>query len=200
MFFHLFILCSAYVSALVILLGDSMCERIGKWKTVQFCKRTDRWCAFSRNMCDNNFHIISKVMSSYTNHVKATSVGKNHCGIVVVLNDNQVELVVEPGCRKMSGCGVRSPELWCCGSCASCPVVGHDRRPWRSEVLMTPKTDRSGLSLFADWLMWSLMIPGLELCLLYQAWWAELRLAVAVVSADWPVNWEAQMDWILSTV
>jgi hypothetical protein len=33
MFFRLFALCSARVSSLVIVLIESMCERIGKWKT-----------------------------------------------------------------------------------------------------------------------------------------------------------------------
>jgi hypothetical protein len=33
MFFHLFTLCSACVSALVIVLSDNPCERIGKWET-----------------------------------------------------------------------------------------------------------------------------------------------------------------------
>jgi hypothetical protein len=32
-FFRLFTLCSARVSALVIVLNDSPCERIGKWET-----------------------------------------------------------------------------------------------------------------------------------------------------------------------
>jgi hypothetical protein len=33
MFFHLFTPCSACVSALVIVLSDNLCERIGKWET-----------------------------------------------------------------------------------------------------------------------------------------------------------------------
>jgi hypothetical protein len=33
MFFRLYIFCSALVSALVIVLGDCSCERIGKWET-----------------------------------------------------------------------------------------------------------------------------------------------------------------------
>jgi hypothetical protein len=41
------------------------------------------------------------------------------------------------------------------------------------------------VDVITDWLMWSLMIAGLGLCLLYQSWWAELRLVVAIVSADW---------------
>jgi hypothetical protein len=32
---------------------------------------------------------------------------------------------------------------------------------------------------------WSLINAGLELRLLYQTWWAELRLVVAIVSAGW---------------
>jgi hypothetical protein len=32
---------------------------------------------------------------------------------------------------------------------------------------------------------WSLNTAGLELRLLYQTWWAELRLVVAIVSAGW---------------
>jgi hypothetical protein len=38
MFFHLFTLCSAYVSALVIVLSDSLCERIRKWETYLILK------------------------------------------------------------------------------------------------------------------------------------------------------------------
>jgi hypothetical protein len=34
----LFTLCSARVSALVIVLSDSTCERIGKWETCPFLK------------------------------------------------------------------------------------------------------------------------------------------------------------------
>jgi hypothetical protein len=33
MFFHLFTLCNARFSELVIVLSDSPCERIGKWET-----------------------------------------------------------------------------------------------------------------------------------------------------------------------
>jgi hypothetical protein len=38
-FLHLFTLCSARVSALVIVLSDSQCERIGKWETCPILKQ-----------------------------------------------------------------------------------------------------------------------------------------------------------------
>jgi hypothetical protein len=38
-FFHLFTLCSARVSALVLVLSDGSCERIGKWETCSICER-----------------------------------------------------------------------------------------------------------------------------------------------------------------
>jgi hypothetical protein len=37
-FFHLFTLCSARVSSLVIVLSDRSFERIGKWETCQILK------------------------------------------------------------------------------------------------------------------------------------------------------------------
>jgi hypothetical protein len=43
----MFTFCSACVSALVMALSDSPCERIGKWETCPIWKRTDHWCAFS---------------------------------------------------------------------------------------------------------------------------------------------------------
>jgi hypothetical protein len=41
-FYRLFTLCSAYVSALVIVLSDNQCERIGKWETCLILKE-DKW-------------------------------------------------------------------------------------------------------------------------------------------------------------
>jgi hypothetical protein len=40
MFFRLFTLCSAPVSAIVIVLSESPCERIGKWETCPILKKT----------------------------------------------------------------------------------------------------------------------------------------------------------------
>jgi hypothetical protein len=42
MFFRLFTLCSARVSALVIVLSDSPFERLGKWETCPILEE-DRW-------------------------------------------------------------------------------------------------------------------------------------------------------------
>jgi hypothetical protein len=39
MFFHLFTLCCAHVSALVTVLSDSPCERTGKWETLSDFER-----------------------------------------------------------------------------------------------------------------------------------------------------------------
>jgi hypothetical protein len=49
--------------------------------------------------------------------------------------------------------------------------------------------------VIADWLMWSLMIAGWELCLLYKSRWAEPRFVVAAVSADWSAK-GAECDWL----
>jgi hypothetical protein len=38
MFFYLFTLCCAHVSALVTVLSDSPCERLGKWETCLISK------------------------------------------------------------------------------------------------------------------------------------------------------------------
>jgi hypothetical protein len=46
-FFHLPTLCSARVSALVIVLSDSPCERIRKWETWQILREDRSWCAFA---------------------------------------------------------------------------------------------------------------------------------------------------------
>jgi hypothetical protein len=122
-------------------------------------------------------------------------------------------LVVEPGCQETSGRRAWSLELWHCGSCASCPVCwtwlpeSRGSHPWRSAVPMALKASRSGPSVMTDWLMWSLnhlsdhwQMLGWSCVFLYPAWWAELRLAVAAVSTNWPVNWGAECDWLSSTV
>jgi hypothetical protein len=43
------------------------------------------------------------------------------------------------------------------------------------------------------------MIAGWELCPLYQSRWAEPRLVVAAVSADWSAK-GGECDWLLSTI
>ena len=62
---------------------------------------------------------------------------------------------------------------WLLESCGSCL--------WRSEELMTLMTDRSELNVITDHC--ELWAPPL-----YYACWAELKLAVAIVSADWLVH------------
>jgi hypothetical protein len=75
---NLFTLCSAHVSALVVVLSDSPCERIRKWDLSDF--ERGQICAFSWSICDKTATLlsasrvkVSKVMSSYTNHGKTTS-------------------------------------------------------------------------------------------------------------------------------
>jgi hypothetical protein len=53
-----FKLCSARVSALLTVFGDSCVKELENWRLVQFLKRTDRWCAFSWSIYDKNCHII----------------------------------------------------------------------------------------------------------------------------------------------
>jgi hypothetical protein len=48
-------------SALVIVLSDSPCDRIGKLKCWPILK--DRWYAFSWSICDKNCRIIKRIES-----------------------------------------------------------------------------------------------------------------------------------------
>jgi hypothetical protein len=57
-FFRLFTLCNARVSILVIVLSDSLCERIGKWETCPILKEDRSLVGFSWSICDKNGHII----------------------------------------------------------------------------------------------------------------------------------------------
>jgi hypothetical protein len=80
-FFLLSTLCSARVSALVIVLSDCPCERTENRWLIRFWKRTDSWCAFSWSICDKTVTLLgvsrAKVMSAYTNHEKTTSAKRN---------------------------------------------------------------------------------------------------------------------------
>jgi hypothetical protein len=76
MFFRLFTLCSARVSALVILLCYSPCEIIGKWETCPSLKE-DRFVIKTATLLGASRATISKIMSAYTNHGKATSAKRN---------------------------------------------------------------------------------------------------------------------------
>jgi hypothetical protein len=57
--FHLFTLYSACISALVIVLSDSLCERIRKWETCLVLKED----TFSWGICDKNSYIIRCIES-----------------------------------------------------------------------------------------------------------------------------------------
>jgi hypothetical protein len=54
-------------------------------------------------------------------------------------------------------------------------------------------TESLGWSLITDWPL------GWSCALLYQSWWAEPRLVVAAVSADWSAK-GAESDWLSSAV
>jgi hypothetical protein len=58
-FFCLLTLRSARVSILVIVLSDTLHERIGKWKTCLILKEDFSW-----NICDKNGHIIRCIESN----------------------------------------------------------------------------------------------------------------------------------------
>jgi hypothetical protein len=82
MFFHLFTLCNAHVSALVIVLSDSLCES-ENGRLVQFLKRTYCWWNLAGASMKKTAILlgvlratVSKVMLTYMNHGK-TSVKRN---------------------------------------------------------------------------------------------------------------------------
>jgi hypothetical protein len=56
MFFRLFTLCSARVSALMTVLIDNPCE-LENGRLVRFWRRTNHWCTFSLSICDQKCHI-----------------------------------------------------------------------------------------------------------------------------------------------
>jgi hypothetical protein len=75
MLFRLFTLCSARVSSLVIVLGDSSCERIRKWETCPILKGQIVGARLARASVTKTATLsgvsratVSKVMSAYTNY------------------------------------------------------------------------------------------------------------------------------------
>jgi hypothetical protein len=72
LFFHLFTIHSAHVSALVIVLSDSPCERIRKWETCLILKevgaRLAETSVTSATLLGVSRVTVSKVMLAYTNH------------------------------------------------------------------------------------------------------------------------------------
>jgi hypothetical protein len=83
MFFRLFTLCSARVSALMIVVNDSLCERIRKWETCLILKgQIVGGCIAEASVTETatlgvSRATVPKVMSAYTNHGKTTSAKKN---------------------------------------------------------------------------------------------------------------------------
>jgi hypothetical protein len=80
--FRLFTLCSARVSALVIVLSDSPCERIGKLETFEREPIVDGRLAAAgviktATLLGVSRATVSKVMSAYANHGKTTSAKRN---------------------------------------------------------------------------------------------------------------------------
>jgi len=57
-------LCSASVNALQIVFSNSLHESTAKWETNSFSKRTNFWCAFSSNICNQNGHFMRGMQSS----------------------------------------------------------------------------------------------------------------------------------------
>jgi hypothetical protein len=83
-FFRLFTLCSTRAGALVIVLSDSPCERIGKWETSEF----ERGQIVGARLAGTSVRkpaillgasraTVSKVMSAYTNHGKTKAAKRN---------------------------------------------------------------------------------------------------------------------------
>jgi hypothetical protein len=85
MFFPLFTLCSGRVCVLVIVLSDSLCERIGKWETCPILKEgTDHWYDLAEASVTKTATLlgvltvtVSKVMSAYMIHRKTSSMKMN---------------------------------------------------------------------------------------------------------------------------
>jgi hypothetical protein len=86
MFFCMFTLCSACVSALVIVLSDSLCERIRKWETCLILKEDIIGACLTRASVTETAalsgvsrSVVLKVVSTYRNHENTTS-GKRNRG------------------------------------------------------------------------------------------------------------------------
>jgi hypothetical protein len=84
--FRLFTICSVRVSALVIVLSDNPCERIGKWETFSdFARGQIVDVRLARASVTKTVTLlcvsrttVSKIMPAYTNHGKTvTSVKRN---------------------------------------------------------------------------------------------------------------------------
>jgi hypothetical protein len=103
-FFRLFTLCSARVSALVIVLSDSSCERIGKWgdfsdfEKGQIVGARLAGASVTRNailLCVSSA-TLSKVMSADTNYGKTTS-AKRNSGRTPVITSKASKHRLDPG-------------------------------------------------------------------------------------------------------
>jgi hypothetical protein len=83
MFFHLFTLCSAHVSALVTVLSESPCERIGKWEACPTLKEIVGAHLAGASVTKTATLLgvlratVSKVMSAYTEQGKTASAKRN---------------------------------------------------------------------------------------------------------------------------
>jgi hypothetical protein len=85
MFFHLFLLCSACVKALVIVLSRSQCERIGKMGDLSDFESEHIVGACLSGASVTNIATllgvssakVSKIMVAYMNHGKTTLVKRN---------------------------------------------------------------------------------------------------------------------------
>jgi transposase len=85
LFFRFLTFCSAHVSASVIVLSESPCERIGKWETLSDFERgqivgvrlAGASMAKSVTLLGLSRATVSKVMSAYTNHGKITLAKRN---------------------------------------------------------------------------------------------------------------------------
>jgi hypothetical protein len=71
MFFHEFTLCSAHVSALVTVLNESPCERIGKWGGLLYiekgCLKNHRTTA-AQVTAELNIHLKDPVSKNTVQH------------------------------------------------------------------------------------------------------------------------------------
>jgi hypothetical protein len=182
MFFRLFTLCSAHVSALMIVLSDRPCERIGKWETCPILKedivgallagasmiKTATLWGVSRAAASN-------VMSVYTNHGKTTSANR-HNGRNSTVTERDLRIsrrIVQKG-HKTTAAQVTGQQNWI--------FILKTLFPQKlSDMSFTNPTSTVGLQLLNLW------VPKVMLrC---------VNNGVTTIKFGYPTTWNTRMIW-----